>query len=110
MPSQKKNTTEHQRESEFESKPRCPRTRAKNATQHPGVEAEKMLRVRRAPAVIQEEKEAWKRKKEEKERAQQEEVANNKAAAHFVEENRAQQKVSRAEEEASIPRRKSQGM
>ena len=49
-------------------------------------------------------------KKEEKERAQQEEVANNKAAAHFVEENRARQKVSRAEEEASIPRCKSQGM
>ena len=110
MPSQKKNTTEHQQESKFESEPCRPCTRAKNATQHPRVEAEKTLRVHRAPAVIQEEKEVRKRKKEEKECAQQEEVANNKAAAHFIEENCAQQKVSRAEEEASIPCRKSQGM
>ena len=110
MPSQKKNTTKHQRESKFESEPRRPHTRAKNATQHPRVEAEKMLQVHRALAVIQEEKEVWKRKKEEKEHTQQEEVANNKAAAHFIEENCARQKVSRAKEEASIPRCKSQGM
>ena len=110
MPSHKKNTTKHQRESELESEPCRPCTRAKNTTQHPGVEAEKTLQVCRAPKVIQEEKKAQKRKKEEKEHAQQEEVANNKAAAQFVEENRARQKVSRAEDEASIPHRKSQGM
>jgi hypothetical protein len=89
MPSYKKNTTKHQRESEFESELCHPHTRAKNATQCPRVEAEKMLWVHRAPAVIQEEKKAQKRKNEENECTQQEEVANNKAAAHFVEENHA---------------------
>jgi hypothetical protein len=110
MPSHKKNTTEHQRESEFKSELCCPRTRAKNATQYPGVEAKKTLWVCRAPAVIQEEKEAQKRKKEEKECTQQEKVANNKAAAHFIKKNSAQQEVSRAEEEASMPHCRSQGM
>jgi hypothetical protein len=110
MPPKKKNTTEHQRGSEPEPEPCRPRTRQKNATQRPGIEAERALRVHREPAVIQEEKEARKRKKEEKKRAQQEEAANNEAAARFVKENRTQQKVTMAEEEASMPRRKSQGM
>ncbi len=108
MPPRKDNNTEPQQESEPEL--RRPRTRAKNATQRPGVEAEKRLRIRRDPAVVQEEKDARKRKKEEKERARQEEAANNEAAARFVEENRAQQKVAMAEEDASMPRRRSQGM
>jgi len=51
-----------------------------------------------------------KRKKEEKEHAQQEEATYNKAAARFVKENCAQQKVTMAKEEASMPRCKSQGM
>ena len=114
MPSQKKNTTEHQLESgpelEPETEPRRPHTRAKNATQHPGADAEKRLRVRRDPAVIQEEKDARQRRKDEKERTRQEEIANNEAAAHLVEENRVQQKVTMAEEGASVPRRRSQGM
>jgi hypothetical protein len=111
MPPREKNA-EPQRESvpEPEPYPSRPRTRQKNATQRPGVEAEKRLRVRRDPEVVQEEKEARKRKKEEKERAQREEATNNEAAAHFVKENRAQQKVAMAEEEASMPRRRSQGM
>lgn len=105
MPRRTKNNIEPQRESEPE--PCRPRTRAKNATQRPGIEAEKRLRTRRDPAVVQEEKDARKRRKEERERARQEEAANNEAAARLVEENRAQQKVAMAEEEA---RRKSQGM
>lgn len=110
MPPRKKNTTEHQRGSEPEPEPCRPHTRQKNATQRPGIEAERTLRVRRDPAVIQEEKEARKRKKEEKQHAQQEEAANNEAAARFVEENRHQQKVAMAKEQASMPRRKPQGM
>src|SRR5260221_13207415 len=62
--SPRKNHAELQRESEPE--PCRPRTRAKNATQRPGVEAEKRLRVRRDPEVVREEKDARKRKKEEK--------------------------------------------
>ena len=120
MPSSKntqKTTTENQRESgpeqlresEPEPQPYRPRTRAKNATQHPGAEAMKTLRSRRNPAEIQKEKDARKKKKEDKERARREEIANNEAAARFVEEYRAQQKVTLAKE-ASIPRRTSQGM
>ena len=112
MSSQQKKITKRQRESELEPEPepepRRPVTRAKNATQRPGIEAEKMLRVRRDPAVVQEEKDAKKRRKEEKKRAQQEEAARNEAAARFVEENRAQQSVTMAEEEASMPRCRSQ--
>ena len=120
MPSSKntqKTTTENQqesgpeqlRESEPEPQPYRPRTRAKNATQHPGAKAMKTLRSRRDPAKIQKEKDARKKKKEDKEHAHQEEIANNEAAARFVEEYRTQQKVTMAEE-ASIPRRTSQGM
>ena len=69
-----------------------------------------MLQVRRELEVVQREKDAKKRKKEEKEHARQEEAARNQAAAHFVEENCAQQKVTMAKEEASMPCRKSQGM
>ena len=114
MLSQQKKITKRQQESELkpepEPEPRRPVTRAKNATQRPGIEAEKMLWVRRDPAVIQEEKDAEKRRKEEKKCAQQEEAACNKAAAHFVKENHAQQSVTMAEKEASMPRRRSQGM
>ena len=55
-------------------------------------------------------KECEKKKERGKEHAQQEEATHNKAAARFVEENRAQQKVTMAKEEASMPCRKSQGM
>jgi len=71
---------------------------------------EKALWVHRDLEVVQREKDANKRKKEEKECTQQEEATHNKAAARFVEENRAQQKVTMAKEEASMPCRKSQGM
>ena len=108
-----KTTTKHQGESrpepQLEPEPYHPRTRAKNATQHPGAEAEKRLRVCRDPEVIREEQEARQRRKDEKERARQEEAANNEAATRFVEESHAQQKVATAEEEASMPRRRSQG-
>ena len=65
--SHKKNTTEHQQESEPEPEPSCPCTRAKNATQCPGVKAKKRLQVRRDPADIQKEKDVKKKKKEKRE-------------------------------------------
>jgi hypothetical protein len=104
----RKTTTEHQQELELE--PSRPRTRSKNANQHPGVDAVKRLQVRRDPEVIQKEKEERKRKKEEKEREREEEEARKEASARLVEEYRAQQAVDMAKQEASIPRRRSQGM
>jgi len=118
MLSHKNNTTECQQESEpkLQSEPKPqPKpyhsvTRAKNATQCPGAEAEKVLWVCRDLAVIQGEKDAKKRKKEEKKHVQQKEATCNKAAACFVEENCTQQKVTMAKEEASMPHCRSQGM
>lgn len=109
MPSHQKNPAEHQQEQELESVPNRPRTRAKNATHRPGADAEKTLRVRRDPAVVQKEKEARQSRKEEKERERQEEAASEKEASSFLEGYRAQQMATMEDEEASIPRHKSQG-
>ena len=69
-PSASKRQQESKSEPKLKPQPQ-PRhvTRAKNATQHPRVEAEKALWVHRDPEVIQREKDVKKRKKEEKERA-----------------------------------------
>ena len=72
MSTRKNNATKCQQESESEPKlepqPQPRRvTRAKNTTQRPRVKAEKALRVRRDPEVVQREKDVKKRKKEEKE-------------------------------------------
>jgi hypothetical protein len=110
MPSRQKKTTQHQPEQETESEPNRPRTRAKNATQRPGADAERTLQVRQDPAVIQKEKTARQAKKDKKEQERQEEEASKKEAASFLEDYRAEQKAIIAEQETSIPRRRSQGM
>jgi hypothetical protein len=93
-----------------EPEPSLPHTRAKNATQRPGVEAKKTLQVCRDLAIIQEERNAREKRKEKRERIQWEDATNNEAAAQLIEENRAQQKVTMAQKEALIPCCKSQGM
>jgi hypothetical protein len=109
MPSHAKKPTEHQPELEPESEPNRPRTRPKNATHRPGADAMLALRVQRDRALVAEEKEARLARKEGKERERQEEEANKKEAESFIKEHHTRQKAAMAEQEASIPRRTSQG-
>lgn len=80
-----------------------PVTRPKNATTHPGTEAQKVLSTRRDPEVIEKEKLARKAKKEAKERQNADEAARKEAAQHRIEQLRAQQAKDLEDEESEIP-------
>ena len=86
-----------------------PVTRAKNATVHPGTEAEKVLSTRRDPQVIEKEKLERKAKKEAKECQKVEEAARKEAAQRHVEELRAQQVIDSVDKESEIPRQQPKG-
>jgi hypothetical protein len=107
MPPHRKKTTEDQQEPELESS--LPRTRPKNASHRPGADAEKVLRVRRDPEVIQKEKKERQQRKEKKEQEKREEAAKKEVATRFVDEYRSQQVADIAIEETSRPRHISQG-
>lgn len=88
------------------------RTRSKNATTHPGTAAQEALRVnapRRAPAVIQQEKEAASEKKAMKIHQKEETQARDEATRSIVDEYRTQQVNEQINDEAEMPRRKSKG-
>ena len=82
-----------------------PVTRRKNATTHPGTEAQKVLSTRRDPEVIEKEKLERKAKKEAKERQNVEEAARKEAAQHRTHQLRAQQAKDLEDEASEIPRK-----
>jgi hypothetical protein len=88
--------------------PNRPITRPKNATAHPGTDAQRVLSNRRDPEIIEKEKLERKSKKEAKEHQKAEEVARKEAARQRVEELRAQQAIELDEEE-SHPQLKGMG-
>jgi hypothetical protein len=71
--------------------PNRPTTRPKNATAHPGIDAQKVLSTRRDPEVIEKEKLERKAKKEAKERQNADEAARKEDVQHRVQQLRAQQ-------------------
>jgi len=75
-----------------------PVTRRKNATAHPGTDAQKVLSTRRDPEVIEKEKIERKAKKEARERQNADEAARKEAAQHRIEQLRAQQAILENEE------------
>jgi hypothetical protein len=77
-----------------------PATRSKNATAHPGIDAQKVLSTRRDPEVIEKEKLERKAKKETKERQNADEAARKEAGQHHVNQLRAQQITDLKDEEA----------
>jgi hypothetical protein len=84
-------------------------TRAANANKHPGIEASKALAVRnrRAPEVIQAEKDRKQANKEAKEQKQQEETARKETAKNKLDEYRARQAAILKDDEA--PRQQAKG-
>jgi hypothetical protein len=80
--------------------PNRPVTRPKNATAHPGTDAQKVLSIRRDPEIIEKEKLERKAKKEAKEHQKAEEDARKEAARQLVEELRAQQAIELDDEES----------
>jgi|ERR1700679_833031 hypothetical protein len=89
-----------------------PRTRSKNSNVHPGKAAEDALRVnapRRDPAVIQNEKDAVKERKALKVQEKEANQARNEATKYIANEFRAQQASMLANDEAEMPRKKSEG-
>ena len=90
----------------------CPRTRSKNANTHPGKAAEDALRVnnpRRDPTVIQKEKDAVKERKASKVQEKEANQAQNEATKNIANEFRAQQASILANDEAEMPRKRSEG-
>ena len=81
-----------------------PATRSKNATAHPGIDAQRALSSRRDPEVIEKEKLERKTKKEAKERQKLDETTRREAAQERVEELRAQQAIEIEADESEIPR------
>jgi hypothetical protein len=95
MPHQDHNTTDTR-----------PVTRTRNATVHPGIDAQRALSNRRDPDVIAKEKLERIAKKEAKERQKTEEAKRKEVAQQHIEELRAQQVI----EESDIPRQQPKGM
>ena len=88
-------------------------TRSTNTTKHPGSEAQDALRVRkprRAPEVIQQEKDEQKSKKEAKLREKLEEKAIQEALERELEQYRAQLEVDIEKEGATIPHHQSKSV
>lgn len=88
-------------------------TRRTNVDKHPGTEAQAALRVckpRRAPEVIQQEKDDHRSKREAKSRERQEEKVRQEALEQELEHYRAQQEVEIEKEDATIPRHQSKSM
>ena len=89
-----------------------PRTRSKNVNTHPGKAAEDALRVknpRHDPTVIQKEKDAVKERKASKVQEKEANQARNEATKNIADKFRAQQASILANDEAEMPRKKSEG-
>jgi hypothetical protein len=80
-----------------------PVTRQKNATTHPGTDAQKVLSTRRDREVIEKEKLERKAKKEAKDRQNTDEAARKEAAQKRIEQLRAQQAMDLEDEDSEIP-------
>ena len=88
-------------------------TRSSNVSRHSGTEAQDALRVRkprRAPEIIQKEKDQQRLKREAKAREKQEEKMKQEAAERELEQYRSQQEVDIEKEGAMFPRHQSKGM
>lgn len=88
-------------------------TRSANVNKHPGTEAQAVLRVskpRRAPEVIQREKDEQRAKKEAKSREKLEEKVRQDALDKELTQYRAQQEVDIEKESDKIPRHQSRSM
>ena len=83
-----------------------PVTRQKNATAHPGTDAQKVLGTHHDPEVIEKEKLERKARKEAKEHQNADEAARKEAAQHHIEQLRAQQAIDLEDEESEIPRQR----
>jgi hypothetical protein len=92
-------TMPHHDKNTANTPPNRPATRAKNATAHPGIDAQKVLSTRRNPEEIEKEKLERKAKKVTKDRQKADEAARQKASQRRIEELRAQQ-ITDLEEEA----------
>lgn len=92
MPQHDKNTAN--------TPPNRPATRPKNATAHPGIDAQKVLSTRRDPEVIEKEKLDRKAKKITKDLKNAEEAARKEAGQRHIEQLRAQQITDLEAEEA----------
>ena len=85
--------------------PNRPAMRPKNATVHPGTDAQKVLSTRRDPEVIEKEKLERKARKEAREHQSADKAARKEAAQHRIEQLRAQQAIDLEDEESEIPQR-----
>ena len=89
------------------------RTRSTNVSKHPGTEAQAVLRVnkpRRAPEVIQREKDEQRSKREAKAREKLEEKIRQENLERELEQYRALQEIDVEKEGAMFPRHQSRGM
>jgi hypothetical protein len=87
-------------------------TRRTNGSKHPGEEAQAVLRTRkprRAPEVIQKEKDEQRAKKEAKSKEKLEEKIRQEDLKHQLEQYRAQQEVDVEKEDATFPRHQPKG-
>ena len=98
MPHHDKNTVDS------DSPHNRPKTRPKNATTHPGIDAKKVLSTRRDPEIIEKEKLARQSKKEAKDRQKTEGATRKEAAQRHVENLRAQQAIELRTEESEVTR------
>ena len=99
----------HHDESTANTPPNCPVTHWKNATAHPGTDAQKVLSTRRDPEVIEKEKLERKVKKEAKERQNADEAARKEAAQQQTEQLQAQQAIDLENKESGIPHQQPKG-
>jgi hypothetical protein len=89
--------------------PNRPVTRQKNATAHPGTDAQKVLSTRRDPEVIKKEKLERTARKEARERQIADEAARKEAAKHRIEQLRAEQAIDLEHKESEIPHQQPKG-
>src|SRR3977135_2464803 len=99
----------HQDKKTANTQPHRPVTRQKNATAHPGTDAQKVLSTRRDPEVIEKEKLERIAKKEARERRNADEAARKEDAQHRTEQLRAQQAIDLQDEESEIPHQRPKG-
>ena len=99
----------HHDESTANTPHNCPVTRWKNATAHPGTDAQKVLSTRCDPEVIEKEKLEHKAKKEAKECQNADEAARKEATQQRTEQLWPQQAIDLENEESGIPHQQPKG-
>ena len=99
----------HHDESTTNTPPNHPVTRRKNATAHPGTDAQKVHSTHCDPEVIEKEKLERKAKKEAKECQNADEASRKEATQQRTEQLRAQQAIDLENKESGIPHQQPKG-